>query len=203
MGINRLSIGVQSLEPHLLKFLTRTHSVDQVFKTYEFARSAGFNNVNCDLIYAIPGQTWDIWQRDLNKIIALDPEHISAYTLTLEKGTDLFKLVKNKKIKMPDDELSSAWFLKTYNILNQAGYASYEISNFSKPGFMCQHNLHYWKIHPYLAFGPSAHGFNGKVRWNNSRSLDQYLQLIELGHNPLSKKEQLSSIDLILSLIHI
>ena len=103
LGINRLSIGVQSLDPDLLKFLTRIHSVEQVFETYDNARSAGFENVNCDLIYSIPGQSWKVWEQDLNQIIDLELNHISAYTITLEKGTDLFKLVKNKKVTMPAD----------------------------------------------------------------------------------------------------
>ena len=195
MGINRLSIGVQSLEPDLLKFLTRIHSVDQVFETYEFARSAGFNNVNCDLIYSIPGQTWDIWQRDLNQIIELEPNHISAYTLTLEKGTDLFKLVKNKKVTMPKDGQTGDWILQTHDILKNAGYPAYEISNFSKPEFKCIHNLHYWRIQPYLAFGPSAHGFDGQNRWNNSRSLDNYFKQIESEKSPISMTEILSEKD--------
>ena len=195
LGINRLSMGVQSLEPDLLKFLTRIHSVEQVFETYDNARSIGFDNVSFDLIYSIPGQTWEIWERDINRIIDLEPNHISAYTLTLEKGTDLFKLVKDKKVRMPENEITGEWFLKTHQLMESNGYPSYEISNFSQPGFECRHNLHYWKIHPYLAFGPSAHGFDGTNRWNNSRSLDHYLQQIESGNSPISMMETLSKKD--------
>lgn len=201
LGINRISMGVQSLEPTLLKFLTRIHSVEQVFETYENARSVGFHNVNCDLIYSIPGQTWDIWERDMERIIELEPNHISAYTLTLEKGTDLFKLVKDKKITMPEDGQTAEWFLKTHEIMESYGYSSYEISNFSKPKMECQHNLHYWRIHPYLAFGPSAHGFDGQNRWNNSRSLDHYLQQIESNKSPVSMKETLTQKDLLNEMI--
>ena len=200
-GINRISMGVQSLEPKLLKFLTRIHSVEQVFETFENARAVGFENVNCDLIYAIPGQSWEIWERDLNRIIKLEPNHISAYTLTLEKGTDLFTLVKNKKVTMPKDGQTGEWFLKTHEMMKMNGYASYEISNFSRSGMECEHNLHYWRIHPYLAFGPSAHGFDGTNRWNNSRSLDQYLQQIESDSSPVSMKETLSEKDRLNELI--
>jgi oxygen-independent coproporphyrinogen-3 oxidase len=200
-GINRISMGVQSLEPKLLKFLTRIHSVEQVFETFENARAVGFENVNCDLIYAIPGQSWEIWERDLNRIIELEPNHISAYTLTLEKGTDLFTLVKNKKVTMPKDGQTGEWFLKTHEMMKMNGYASYEISNFSRSGMECEHNLHYWRIHPYLAFGPSAHGFDGTNRWNNSRSLDQYLQQIESDSSPVSMKEALSEKDRLNELI--
>ena len=201
LGINRLSMGVQSLDPDLLKFLTRIHSVEQVFETYENARSAGFDNVNCDLIYSIPGQSWKVWEQDLNQIIDLELNHISAYTLTLEKGTDLFKLVKEKKVRMPENEMTGEWFLKTHQIMETNGYGSYEISNFSKSGYECQHNLHYWRIHPYLAFGPSAHGFDGTNRWNNSRSLDQYLQQIESGNSPVSMIESLNEKDRLNELI--
>ena len=195
MGINRLSIGVQSLEPSLLKFLTRIHNKDQFFETYKNARSVGFDNINFDLIYSIPGQSWDIWERDLNKIIDLDPEHISAYTLTMEKGTDLFQMVKNGQVQMPQDSQTGEWFTRTHEILNSNGICTYEVSNFSKAGMECQHNIHYWRIHPYLAFGPSAHGFNGSSRWNNTRSLDQYIQQIESGKSPVSISEVLTKKD--------
>ena len=201
LGINRLSMGVQSLEPDLLKFLTRIHSVEQVFETYDNARSIGFDNVSFDLIYSIPGQTWEIWERDINRIIDLEPNHISAYTLTLEKGTDLFRLVKDKKVRMPENEITGEWFLKTHQLMESNGYLSYEISNFSQPGFECRHNLHYWKIHPYLAFGPSAHGFDGTNRWNNSRSLDLFLQQIESGDSPISIIETLTEKDKLNELI--
>ena len=201
LGINRLSMGVQSLEPDLLKFLTRIHSVEQVFETYDNARSIGFDNVNFDLIYSIPGQTWEVWERDINRIIDLQPNHISAYTLTLEKGTDLFKLVKDKKVRMPENAMTGEWFLKTHQLMESKGYPSYEISNFSQPGFECRHNLHYWKIHPYLAFGPSAHGFDGTNRWNNSRSLDLFLQQIESGDSPISIIETLTEKDKLNELI--
>ena len=191
LGINRLSMGVQSLEPDLLKFLTRIHSANQVFKTYENARTAGFENINCDLIYSMPGQSWEIWERDLFQVLDLKPEHISAYTLTLEKGTELYQFVKKGEVAMPDEGQTGEWFLNTLGILNSHGYPAYEISNFARPGMECRHNLHYWRIHPYLAFGPSAHGFDGRNRWGNVRSLDQYLTQIESGNTPISMKDSL------------
>ena len=201
LGINRLSIGVQSLEPALLTFLTRIHSADQVFETYEYARTAGFANVNCDLIYSIPGQSWKIWERDLNRILDLQPDHISAYTLTLEEGTELYQFVKKGQVTMPDEDQTGEWFLNTHAILNSHGYSAYEISNFARPGMECRHNLHYWRIHPYLAFGPSAHGFDGSNRWGNVRSLDQYLTQIESGNTPISMKESLTQKNLANELI--
>jgi len=201
LGINRISIGVQTLEPKLLSFLTRIHTVNQVFKTFDNARTAGFNNINCDLIYSIPGQSWKIWERDLNQIIELQPNHISAYTLTLEKGTDLYQSVKKGLIRMPDDNQTGDWFLNTHDILDSNKYKAYEISNFSKPGMECRHNLNYWRILPYLAFGPSAHGFDGSNRWNNIRSLGKYLSQIESNKPPISKNETLSNIDRINEII--
>ena len=196
LGINRISIGVQSLEPNLLKFLNRIHSTDQIFETYNNSRSAGFENINCDLIYSIPGQSWEVWEKNLNAIINLNPNHISAYTLTLEKGTDLYRMVKDKKVTMPQDSQTAEWFLKTNEILNAKDYQCYEISNFAKENFKCEHNLNYWRIHPYLAFGPSAHGFDGNKRWNNIRSLDHYLKQIESGNSPISMVEALTKKDL-------
>ena len=117
LGINRLSIGVQSLNPHILKFLTRTHSPNEVFKTFQNARNIGFKNINCDLLYSIPNQSWNTWDKDLKEIIKLKPDHISAYSLTSEKGTQLFRLIKEKKITMPPNEQKSKWFLDTHDIL--------------------------------------------------------------------------------------
>ena len=195
MGINRISIGAQSFQPNLLQFLTRIHNRDQIFETYDNARDAGFDNINCDLIYSIPGQTWSNWSDDLDIISAMSPEHISAYTLTAEKGTELFSMVLNGKLKMPKKEQEGKWFLKTHEILSRNGYQAYEVSNFSKPGYECNHNLHYWNIEPYLAFGPSAHGFDGQYRWNNSRSLDRYTSCILAGKSAISTREKVSTME--------
>ena len=197
LGINRLSIGVQSLHPQLLSFLSRIHNTKQVFSTFDNARSVGFENISCDLIYSIPGQTWSMWKKDLQKIISLQPNHISAYTLTVEKGTTLFDLVRNHRVKMPTDDRTGYWFLNTHKILERGGYPGYEISNFSSTDMQCKHNLHYWKIDPYLAFGPSAHGFDGERRWNNTRSLNNYFQKIKSNEQPVSTIENLSNLDLV------
>ena len=201
MGINRISIGVQSFQPQLLKFLTRAHNKEQIFETYNNVRSSGFENVNCDLIYSIPNQTWEMWEQDLKTIFKMEPEHISAYTLTVEKGTELFSMVYNNTISMPSDDQESNWFLKTHDILSINGYQPYEVSNFSKSGFECRHNVHYWDIDPYLAFGPSAHGFDGIHRWNNVRSIDKYMERIKAGKSPISKIEKIKLFDYLNELI--
>ncbi len=192
LGINRVSIGIQSLNPSHLKFLGRSHSPKQSLKTIKNARNAGFGNINCDLIYLIPGQDFNDWTTELKTVTELSPDHISAYTLTLEKGTELFRKVKKRLVKMPEENKSAEWFKKTRTILNKFGYKPYEISNFSLSKKECLHNLHYWSIHPYLGFGPSAHGFNGSKRWSNIRSLDGYIKRIESEKSPVSFEENLT-----------
>ena len=192
LGINRLSIGVQSLNPNILRFLTRAHSPDEVFKTFQNARDVGFKNINCDLIYSIPNQSWSTWCKDLKEIIKLRPDHISAYTLTLEKETQLFKLMREKKIRMPEDELRSKWFLDTCNILKNNYFMLYEISNFSKKGYECQHNLNYWKILPYVGYGPSAHSYDGTKRWQNINSIDSYIKKLKFHKSPINFSETIN-----------
>jgi len=138
-----------------------------------------------------------MWEKDLRKIISLQPNHISAYTLTVEKGTSLFELVRNRKVQMPIDDETGKWFLDTHKILEESGYPGYEISNFGSLDMQCKHNLHYWRIDPYMAFGPSAHGFDGQRRWNNTRSLNNYFQKIKSNEKPISTTENLSDLDLV------
>jgi oxygen-independent coproporphyrinogen-3 oxidase len=195
LGVNRLSMGVQSLEPDLLQFLTRIHGPEAVFKTFDGARKAGFDNINCDLIFNIPGQTMDIWKRDLQTIIDLNPEHLSCYSLTVEEGTQLYQYVNRGKVTMPSDDQSADLYLWTQSIMAKNGYEQYEISNWSKPENECRHNLHYWEIDPYLAFGPSAHGFDGKNRFSNIRNLDGYIKNLCDGKSPRQDHYELSDKD--------
>ena len=196
-GINRLSIGAQSLQPKILSFLTRIHNREQIFKTYNNARSIGYENINIDLIHSVPGQTLQLWKRDLKDIIDLQPEHISAYGLTVEKGTDLFTMVKKKIVKMPKEDENVDFFEDTIKEMKSNNYDLYEISNFSKSNFHCKHNIHYWEIDPYLGFGPSAHSFDIKYRWNNTKNLDSYLQGIESNRSIKSNVELLSKTNIV------
>ncbi len=195
LGVNRISMGVQSLEPALLQFLTRIHGPDEVFNTFDAVRQAGFDNINCDLIFNIPNQNMDIWKRDLQQIVDLKPEHLSCYSLTVEEGTQLFQYVNRGKVTMPSDDQSAELYQWTQSALEKNGYAQYEISNWSKPELPCRHNLHYWKIHPYLAFGPSAHGFDGKNRFSNIRNLDGYIKQLGDGKLPRQDDYKLSDKD--------
>ena len=158
--------------------MTRDHTIDDVYKTYDHAKIAGFENVNIDMLYNIPGQTVEQWKIDLERIIKLEPSHISAYELTVEKGTELHRLVNNGGVSIPQDPVGTTWLSITSEFLSDRGFLPYEISSFTRPGQKCIHNLHYWRVEPYLAFGPSAHGFDGHRRRKNVSSFRDYLDKI-------------------------
>ena len=195
LGINRLSIGFQSFNEKLLKFLGRLHNAEQSISTFNNARKAGFDNINIDLIYDIPKQKIKDWKNDLFLGTSLEPEHISAYSLTVEQNTVLNSMVKNKSVFMPSEKIDKRMFLDTIEYLENKSYNHYEISNFSKNKKQCKHNLHYWRLEPYLAFGPGAHGFDGQKRWWNKKSLDYYLQNLKQNKLPIESEEILSKKD--------
>ena len=194
LGINRLSMGVQSFKPELLQFLTRIHSAKDIFRTFQSARDAGFENINCDLIYNIPGQSLEDWQSDLKTLIKLNSEHLSAYSLTVEQDTKLHELVINKTVKMPIEELHQQYNDITYTTLLSNNYTQYEISNYSQYNKECLHNLHYWDNDKYIGFGPSAHSFDGKKRWNNLSNLDKYISLIDNNKSPIETFDDITEI---------
>jgi len=194
LGINRLSMGVQSFKPELLQFLTRIHSAEDIFRTFQSARDAGFENINCDLIYNIPGQSLEDWQSDLKTLIKLNSEHLSAYSLTVEQDTKLHELVINKTVKMPIEELHQQYNDITYTTLLSNNYTQYEISNYSQYNKECLHNLHYWDNDKYIGFGPSAHSFDGKKRWNNLSNLDKYISLIDNNKSPIETFDDITEI---------
>lgn len=189
-GINRLSIGVQSLHDHHLKFLTRIHDSEAGYQTLTWAQEAGIENINLDFIYGLPGQSVEEWTRDLRTIVSLDVPHISAYTLTVEHGTELQRQVRGGSVIMPPDDDTIRLFDTTRSILSSAGIEPYEISNFSRPGQECRHNLHYWRIEPYLGFGPSAHTYFDNYRWQNMAGLDQYIDHIMKNISPVIHRYQ-------------
>lgn len=185
-GINRLSVGIQSFDDDLLKFLHRAHDSLAALSCIRDARVAGFNNISIDLIYAIPGLNENQWKENLEKAIALQPEHISAYSLTIEEKTVFGNWSKKGKIKPVEEELSAVHLEMLVGNLKQGGYEQYEISNFSKPGFHSRHNSSYWKQIPYLGVGPSAHSFNGRTRQANISSNYEYLRSLAKGIIPAS-----------------
>ena len=193
IGINRISFGFQSLDDKLLKFLDRLHSAKQCILAFEEARTAGFENINTDMIFNIPGQSLDILSENLKSVIKLQPEHISSYSLTVEKGTMLYSNVSKGKVVMPDEELDYNMYEMTSSIMSDNRYSQYEASNYAKSDKECLHNLHYWNLDPYLAFGPSAHGYDGKKRWWNHKSLNLYLTLLKENKLPIKNSEILST----------
>ncbi len=173
LGVNRISMGVQSWEPQILAVLGRVHSAEQARRSYGILREAGFDNVNLDLIFGVPTQTPEMWRRSLAETVALGPEHISAYNLTYEEDTEFFRrFVKGEYTQ--DDEADAALFETTADTLSAAGYEPYEISNFSRPGRECRHNLAYWQAADYLGLGPSAFSTVGERRWSNVRDTAAY-----------------------------
>lgn len=182
LGVNRVSMGVQSWEPQLLAVLGRVHSAEQARRSYEILRDAGFTNVNLDLIFGIPTQTPEMWTRSLAATIALGSEHISAYNLTYEEDTEFFRRFVSGELRQ-DDDADAALFEHTADTLAAAGYEPYEISNFARPGRECAHNLAYWQGADYLGLGPSAFSTVGERRWANVRDTAAYNERIHAGQS--------------------
>ena len=164
-GVNRLSIGVQSLDNDLLNLLGRRHDADQAVQAFQTARQAGFDNVNLDLMYGLPNQSMDQWRQTLDTLIGLAPEHISLYALTIEEGTPMHRWLEDGKIPDPDSDLAADMYQYARESLASAGYHHYEISNWSLPGRACEHNVVYWENGPYLGVGPGAHSHLGDYRF--------------------------------------
>jgi oxygen-independent coproporphyrinogen-3 oxidase len=179
VGINRLSIGLQSFKAEDLKWMNRAHSTQEGLDCIELAKSEGFHNLTVDLMYGLPELSMEDWQRHIQTVISMDVPHISAYCLTIEEKTALHHMVKKGAINPASEDIQSDQFLLLLNMLEQNGYAQYEISNFSKPGAESRHNSNYWKGEWYLGVGPSAHSFNGVSRSWNIRNNRKYLIGIE------------------------
>ena len=176
MGFNRISIGLQSWQDTLLKDIGRIHNRSVFLKNFYSARKAGFANINIDLMFALPNQTFCQWQETLYSIIALQPEHISAYSLIIEEETPFFHLWKQNRLSLPDEALDRAMYHFTKELLEKNHYHQYEISNFSKKGFESRHNQIYWKILPYIGFGLGAHSFWENKRFYNTYQIAKYIQ---------------------------
>ncbi len=192
LGVNRLSLGVQSLNSDDLKILDRIHTPAHAVQTFEAARKVGFDNISCDLIYGVPNQTDNSWTSTLEKIIDLNPDHISAYELTIEKGTPLYSLVHSGKIQFPSDSSILKKADITHQMLSDHGYERYEISNYAKSQKYCVHNLHYWRIDPYLGFGPSAHSYFESQHLANVKDLSIYVEKLAQNGPIVNFKENLT-----------
>lgn len=196
IGFNRLSLGVQSFNPSELKFLGRINSLEEVYHTFDYARNAGFNNINLDLMTAFPGITINSFKHSITEAQKLKPEHISCYTLIFEPGTVFYKkMLHGDLIPLEDDEEASYYQIARQK-LQKNGYLNYEISNFSAgEKNMCKHNQIYWKHKPYLGLGPSAHSFSQNQRQANKRSISNYISQLNKGILPVDFQESLSDED--------
>lgn len=174
-GINRLSIGLQSADNQELKLLGRIHTYEEFLETYAEARKQGFSNLNIDLISALPGQKVKSWQDTLEKVLALKPEHISAYSLMIEEGTPFYEIYYGREGLLPDEETDRAMYVLTKEMLKGAGYERYEISNYSRKGMECRHNMVYWQRGYYLGLGLGSASMIENIRFRNTERMEDYV----------------------------
>ena len=174
-GINRLSLGLQSADDGLLQPLGRIHTWEQFLYNYQDARQAGFRNINIDLMSSLPGQSLENYVKTLETVTALEPEHISSYSLILEEGTPFFASEEIRR-QLPDENTDREMYEKTKEILHEKGYERYEISNYAKPGFACRHNLGYWDEVPYLGLGLGASSYYKNARFSNETDIRTYME---------------------------
>lgn len=205
LGINRLSLGVQSFDEAELRFLQRRHTAAQTIAAIELIRAAGFTNLGLDLMYGLPGQRLDTWLQTLETALSFNPEHLSCYQLTIEAGgtpalrTPMARRVARGEISLPDEETQRQFFLLTADFLTGRGYLHYEVANFARQGpqvknlcYCCRHNLKYWTGTPYLGLGPGAHSFLAGRRWWNFSSVEKYGAALTAGESPVAEAETLT-----------
>lgn len=195
LGINRLSMGLQVTQDHHLKYIGRIHTYEQFEKNYKDAIEVGINNINVDLMYSLPNQSFDEWKETLNKIINLNPSHISAYSLILEEGTKFYDMYLNKEFELNDEEVDINIYNYTIDTLYKNGYHQYEISNYSKEGYECKHNIVYWQCDNYLGLGPGASGYINNYRYSNICDIKGYNKCLEYDKRPIEEKNILSKKD--------
>lgn len=198
LGVNRLSIGLQSTSDKHLSMLGRIHSYSDFLESYRLAVLSGFSNISIDLIYGLPGQTFEEWHEDISRVIELAPSHVSCYALTLAEGTALFNEVRCCRLTEPQEDLVADMHFDAVSMLTEAGYGHYEISNYARPGMECKHNLNYWSNGYYAGVGVAAHAHLRGIRCANTADVETYLNRVEQGiirpdHvEPISPKRQLS-----------
>jgi coproporphyrinogen III oxidase-like Fe-S oxidoreductase len=190
-GVNRLSIGAQSFDDAVLRWMHRTHDAGAIGAAVDAARRGGVANVSLDLIFALPGRLRRDWRRDLDAAIALGPDHVSLYGLTFEHGTPLFRMgARGEAVPAPDARYEEE-YLAAHDRLAAAGYAFYELSNAARPGREAVHNRAYWTLAPYLGLGPSAHSFDGAARWWNEPAYARWQETVAAGGSPVVGREVL------------
>lgn len=189
-GINRISIGVQSFDNHILKMLGRVHDKNEAARAITTARRAGFDNINVDLMFGIPAQTMKMWKDSFRQCLFLEPEHISLYSLQIEENTPVYDMIyKDDIIKPVDEDTDRSMYHEALMMLSGRGYNLYEISNASKPGRECRHNLKYWSYEEYLGLGLGASSFIGGYRFRNTSKMKEYLKYIRAGMPPVKPED--------------
>ncbi|MBN2453118.1 MAG: radical SAM family heme chaperone HemW [Candidatus Omnitrophica bacterium] len=191
-GVNRLSIGVQSLEDTKLKRLGRIHNARKAAESVILASKRGFSNISIDLIFGVWDEKQDRWKNELDQAVKLPVQHVSCYALTYEKDTPLFKALQNKSITPLDDDIAAAMYETAIDILSLRGFKQYEISNFAREGFECKHNLSYWENNPYIGLGASAVSYVGGVRSRNVAGVEEYVRRFDKGQVLADSSEKLS-----------
>ncbi len=203
LGINRLSLGIQSFSNAELQRLGRIHRAHQAEQSIAWAYQAGFDNISLDLIFAIPNQSLKQWQTNLQRALSFKPKHLSIYGLTIEPGTRLHQRIGSGELRRLSETTERRMYLWSIEALTQANYHHYEISNFSVPGFECRHNMNYWNGRYYLGIGPAAHSYWGNLRHWNVKSLSVYLERLNTGASPVGGEEQLTSQQQMLEFIYL
>ena len=184
LGVNRISLGVQTFSDERLRFIRRRHNAAQATKAVETIRRAGIDNISIDLMFGFPHETLNDWQNDLDAALKLRPNHISAYSLMYEEGTPLYLMLQNDKVQQTDDDTCLAMYTMLMDTLSANGYEHYEISNFCLPGYRAIHNSSYWNDTPYLGFGAAAHSYNLLTRSWNVADIKEYISAIGSGNQP-------------------
>lgn len=191
-GVNRLSIGAQTFDDAALKQLDRTHSSEQIETAYRNARRAGFENINLDMMFALPGQTMRKWREDARRAVSLDPEHLSIYNLTIEPKTVFHYWNRQGRLSLPDEDLQADMYEWMLDAMERAGYPYYELSNFAKPGSECEHNLRYWRNKPHAGIGPGACSYLNGERTANTPGTKSYIKRMEERRDPIVERERLN-----------
>jgi len=189
LGVNRLSMGLQSSDNKMLKAIGRIHTFEEAKAAYQLARKSGFENISLDLIFGLPGQSLGDFEATINEVIQLAPEHISAYSLKVEEETPLYDLIRKKTLVLPKEETDREMYAVLIDLLRKSNYQLYEISNFSKTGYESKHNMAYWKRQEYFGFGLAAHGYLKNQRYGNTENFKEYFQMIENNNCPIISKD--------------
>lgn len=195
-GVNRLSIGVQSLDDDLLQKIGRMHNANEALESIEAARRSGFTNISVDLMFALPGQTLDQWQRTVQRVVDYAPEHLSCYSLIIEEGTPFGEAYRHGRLQLPPEEEELAMYEWLIFELRAGGYHHYEVSSFCLPGYESRHNTIYWRIDPYLGLGPGAHGYWDDFRYSNVLLPDDYAKELSSQRLPIAQRQTVSTDEL-------